>query len=82
MNATPISGKPSYNVSTSHILQDYQTLKKAALESLDGELPIGAIDLGRFHEVTRQAGDVAAQQVDGEGQAEASVCQPDAEIGL
>lgn len=46
MNATPISGKPSYNVSTSHILQDYQTLKKAALESLDGELPVGAIDLG------------------------------------
>ena len=42
----------------------------------------GAVDLRDFDHVLRQAGHVAAQQVDGERQAEAGMRQPDAEIGL
>jgi hypothetical protein len=43
---------------------------------------VGAVDLRRLDEILGQAGDIAAQQIDGERQAEAGMCQPDAEIGF
>ena len=50
---------------------------------LDEDLEVaGAVDARQFHDLARQAGDVVAQQVDRERQAEAGMRQPDAEIGL